>query len=173
MNTYVYAPKDDPLHRNNWRGLYTKDQIENEIKPQAEAGNKSKVRFVYALAPFHNDGEARGKHFRFDTEEHYQKDLKELKAKYMQTIDAGVRQIALLADDSTDWGAQYGNDNTYVRVLKDLTDWIHELQQEKNDDGTAKYEASRTRSSTARPCTATPEPVTPGTRTSRPTCRSS
>ena len=58
----------------------------------------------------------------------------------MQTIDAGVRQIALLADDSTDWGAQYGNDNTYVRVLKDLTDWIHELQQEKNDDGTAKYE---------------------------------
>lgn len=33
MNTYVYAPKDDPLHRNNWRGLYTKDQIENEIKP--------------------------------------------------------------------------------------------------------------------------------------------
>ena len=131
------------------------------------------MRFVYALAPFHNDGEARGKHFRFDTEEHYQKDLKELKAKYMQTIDAGVRQIALLADDSTDWGAQYGNDNTYVRVLKDLTDWIHELQQEKNDDGTAKYEASRTRSSTARPCTATPEPVTPGTRTSRPTCRSS
>ena len=103
MNTYVYAPKDDPLHRNNWRGLYTEDQIENEIKPQAEAGNKSKVRFVYALAPFHNDGEARGKHFRFDTEEHYQKDLKELKAKYMQTIDAGVRQIALLADDSTDW----------------------------------------------------------------------
>ena len=140
MNTYVYAPKDDPLHRNNWRGLYTEDQIENEIKPQAEAGNKSKVRFVYALAPFHNDGEARGKHFRFDTEEHYQEDLKELKAKYMQTIDAGVRQIALLADDSTDWGAQYGNDNTYVRVLKDLTDWIHELQQEKNDDGTAKYE---------------------------------
>lgn len=60
MNTYVYAPKDDPLHRNNWRGLYTEDQIENEIKPQAEAGNKSKVRFVYALAPFHNDGEARG-----------------------------------------------------------------------------------------------------------------
>ena len=35
MNTYVYAPKDDPLHRNNWRGLYTKDQIENEIKPIA------------------------------------------------------------------------------------------------------------------------------------------
>ena len=81
MNTYVYAPKDDPLHRNNWRGLYTEDQIENEIKPQAEAGNKSKVRFVYALAPFHNDGEARGKHFRFDTEEHYQEDLKELKAE--------------------------------------------------------------------------------------------
>ena len=27
-----------------------------------------------------------------------------------------------------------------MRVLKDLTDWIHKLQQEKNDDGTAKYE---------------------------------
>ncbi|KAB7789975.1 beta-N-acetylglucosaminidase domain-containing protein [Bifidobacterium leontopitheci] len=140
MNTYVYAPKDDPLHRNNWRGLYTQEQIDNEIKPQAEAGNKSKVRFVYALAPFHNEGEAAGKYFRFDTEEHYQEDLKVLKAKYLQTIDAGVRQIAVLADDSTNWGDKYGNENTYLKLLKDLTSWLHELQQEKNADGTLKYE---------------------------------
>lgn len=140
MNTYVYAPKDDSLHRNNWRGMYTQEQIDKEIKPQAEAGNKSKVRFVYALAPFHNDGDARGKYFRFDTEEHYQEDLKVLKAKYLQTIDAGVRQIAVLADDSTNWGEQYGNENTYLRLLKDLTSWLHELQQEKNADGTLKYE---------------------------------
>lgn len=138
LNAYVYAPKDDPKHRTNWRDLYTAEEIEQQLRPQALAGNESKCRFVYALAPFHDkDGAQRP--FRFDTEEHYQEDLKDLKAKYQQTIDAGVRQIALLADDSTDWGQRYGNDTTYLRILRDLTDWIHELQSMKADDGSALY----------------------------------
>ena len=138
LNAYVYAPKDDPKHRTNWRDLYTGEEIEQQLRPQAEAGNKSKVRFVYALAPFHDkDGAQRP--FRFDSEANYQEDLGDLKAKYKQTIDAGVRQIALLADDSTDWGERYGNDKTYLRILRDLTDWIHELQNMKDDDGQPLY----------------------------------
>ena len=140
MNTYVYAPKDDPLHRNDWRTSYTQEQVDNEIRPQAEAGNRSKVRFVYAIAPFHDSDAARGKQFRFDTEEHYQEDLRVLKGRYQHVIDAGVRQIALLADDSTDWGRVYGNEQTYVRLTQDLTDWLHELQQKRNEDGTPMYE---------------------------------
>ena len=139
LNAYVYAPKDDPKHRAHWRELYTADEVANELAPQAAAGNASKVRFVYALAPFHDEGDAKNP-FRFDTEEHYQEDLKVLKAKYQQTIEAGVRQIALLADDSRDWGKIYGNEATYLRVLNDLTDWIHELQAQKNADGTPVYE---------------------------------
>ena len=77
--------------------------------------------------------------FRFDSEAHYQEDLADLKAKYLQTIDAGVRQIALLADDSTDWGRLYGNEATYLRILNDLTSWIHELQALRDADGTPRY----------------------------------
>ena len=138
LNAYVYAPKDDPLHRINWRGLYTDEEIARELRPQAEAGNRSKVRFVYALAPFHNSDGAR-RPFRFDSEAHYQEDLADLKAKYLQTIDVGVRQIALLADDSTDWGRLYGNEATYLRILNDLTSWIHELQALRGADGTPRY----------------------------------
>lgn len=134
LNAYIYAPKDDPKHRNAWRESYTAEQIERQIKPQAVAGNESKVRFVYALAPFYDEGEGL-RPFRFDTDEHYAEDLKVLEGRYLQVIDAGVREIALLADDARNWG----NDN-YLRLLRDLTDWLHELQQETNADGTPKYE---------------------------------
>ena len=29
MNTYVYAPKDDPLHRAQWRDLYARADMES------------------------------------------------------------------------------------------------------------------------------------------------
>lgn len=139
LNTYVYAPKDDDLHRNDWRTLYTERQIETEIKPQAAAGNASKVRFVYALAPFHNEGVAQGKQFRFDTEDHYREDFATLTNKYLQTIEAGVRQVALLADDSTNWADIYGSEATYLRILTDLTQWIHGLQKLMDVSGEPQY----------------------------------
>ena len=52
LNAYFYAPKDDPKHNAQWREKYTQSEIDEKIKPLAEAGNKSKVRFVYALHPF-------------------------------------------------------------------------------------------------------------------------
>ncbi|QWT17973.1 beta-N-acetylglucosaminidase domain-containing protein [Collinsella sp. zg1085] len=139
LNAYVYAPKDDPKHRTDWRDLYTDSEIQDQLAPQAKAGNASKVRFVYALAPFHDSDGAR-RPFRFNSEANYQADLQDLKAKYKQTIDAGVRQIALLADDSRDWGKTYGNEATYLRILNDLTSWIHELQAQKTSEGKAMYE---------------------------------
>ena len=52
LNTYFYAPKDDPKHRVQWSVLYTDEEIETKIKPLAEAGNASKCRYAYALHPF-------------------------------------------------------------------------------------------------------------------------
>ena len=40
LNSYFYAPKDDPKHNSKWRELYTDEEIETKIKPLAEAGNK-------------------------------------------------------------------------------------------------------------------------------------
>ena len=125
LNAYVYAPKDDPKHNAKWQELYTPEEIEQKVKPLAAAGNESKCRYVFALHPFMRDPITKG---NYDTY------VPKMKAKFKQVIDAGVRQIAILADDAGDQGA-----DLYKKLLEDTTQWLHELQQEKNPDGTLKY----------------------------------
>ena len=125
LNAYVYAPKDDPKHNAKWQELYTPEEIEQKVKPLAAAGNQSKCRFVFALHPFMRDP---------ITKNNYDTYVPKMKAKFKQVIDAGVRQIAILADDAGDQGA-----DLYKKLLEDTTQWLHELQKEKNPDGSLKY----------------------------------
>ncbi len=127
LNAYIYAPKDDPKHNAQWRELYTPEELAR-LAELAEAGNASKCRFVYALHPFMNNPISFGAS--------YAQDLATLKAKYLQVIDAGCRQIMLSADDAAIPG---NNVNNYIRLLTDLTNWLHELQKMQNEDGTPKY----------------------------------
>lgn len=125
QNAYIYAPKDDPKHNAKWRDLYSTEEIA-KLSQLAQAGNESKCRFVYALHPFMNSPISFGSS--------YESDLATLKAKYLQVIDAGCRQIMLSADDADSPGA-----DNYKRLLTDLTNWLHDLQQMKNEDGSFKY----------------------------------
>ena len=119
LNSYFYAPKDDPKHNSKWRELYTEEEIETLIKPLADAGNASKCRFVYALHPYmHNP----------ITDYNYETGMNAMKAKFTQVIEAGVRQIAILADDAGNQGG-----NHYTRMLTDMTAWIVEMQAEYPD----------------------------------------
>ncbi|QCJ41081.1 hyaluronoglucosaminidase [Bacillus sp. S3] len=118
MNSYIYAPKDDPKHNGKWRELYTTEELE-KISKLAEAGNASKTRFVYTLHPFMNNA------IRFNTEENYQADLNVIKAKFTQLLDAGVRKFGILADDA---GVPPQGAQTYVRLMNDLTNWLVEQQ---------------------------------------------
>ncbi|NBK97255.1 MAG: hypothetical protein EOM50_04455, partial [Erysipelotrichia bacterium] len=120
LNSYFYAPKDDPKHKAKWRELYSPQELAEKIIPLAEVGNASKCRFVYALHPFGNSP------IRFDG--NYEADMAILKAKFSQVIDSGVRQIAVLADDAPNWGAA-----NYQRFLEDMTQWIKEKQNEYPD----------------------------------------
>ena len=122
LNSYFYAPKNDPKHNSGWRQLYTDEEIETLIKPLADAGNASKCRFVYALHTFMNSP------VRFDTDEHYQEDLAIVQAKFEQVIAAGVRQVAILADDA----ANVGSEN-YIRFLNDMTDWLARMGEQYPD----------------------------------------
>ncbi|AWX70028.1 hypothetical protein DP067_01440 [Mycoplasmopsis anatis] len=121
LNAYFYAPKDDPKHNRNWAELYTNEEIERVIKPIAEAGNKSKVRFIYALHPF--------MHNRLDNGNVEDKKEK-LKAKFLQVIKAGVRQIAILADDI---GSAIAED-FQVKLLNEIVDWLKELKKTQYPD---------------------------------------
>lgn len=49
-NTYVYAPKDDPYHRDKWRDPYPSDKLA-ELGGLIERANANHVRFTFAVSP--------------------------------------------------------------------------------------------------------------------------
>jgi hyaluronoglucosaminidase len=50
MNTYEYAPKDDPYHREQWRDPYPADKLA-ELGELIERAQGNKVDFTFALSP--------------------------------------------------------------------------------------------------------------------------
>src|SRR5262249_1187358 len=88
MNRYVYAPKNDPLHRERWREPYEAEDVVG-FRALAEAGASYGVEVVYALAPG----------LTYDATE--PSDFERLDAKLASLLDAGARGIALLFDDIT------------------------------------------------------------------------
>ena len=50
LNAYIYAPKDDPYHRDKWRLPYPEDKIE-ELKNLVKLSIENKVRFIFAVSP--------------------------------------------------------------------------------------------------------------------------
>lgn len=128
MNAYIFAPKDDPYHNSRWRELYPQEKLE-EIKQLALAGEKSKTRYVYALHPYMSNP------IRHGNEQQYQEDLKTIKSKLTQLMDAGVRQFAILADDAA---VPAGGAGSYVKLMEDLTNWLTQLQEEGTYQGLKK-----------------------------------
>ena len=89
MNAYVYAPKNDPLHRDEWRTPYPEEQLA-DFGELARVGRESGVRFYFALAPgitYDRDDPA---------------DFERLAAKLRSVHERGVTGFALLFDDLLD-----------------------------------------------------------------------
>ena len=88
LNTYIYAPKDDALHRARWRSKYTGKALERmkELCGTAAANN---VRFVYAISPG----------LDIDLGSGYEKELRTLLDKCGSLYEIGVRDFAILLDD--------------------------------------------------------------------------
>lgn len=86
LDTYLYAPKDDPWHRERWRDPYPAAELARlgELAARAAAAG---VAFVWSVAP--------GLSMRYsDDAEHAA-----LAAKAEQVRGAGVRDVWLLFDD--------------------------------------------------------------------------
>jgi hyaluronoglucosaminidase len=86
MNTYLYAPKDDPYHRARWRDPYPKGEWK-VLQDLIKAAQEQHIDFVYAFHP--------GKGLRFSALEPAQLLLE----KAARFYDAGVRIFAVLFDD--------------------------------------------------------------------------
>ncbi len=50
LNTYIYAPKDDPFHRDRWREPYPADRLA-DLQALADAAAANHVRFTFAVSP--------------------------------------------------------------------------------------------------------------------------
>lgn len=50
MNTYEYAPKDDPYHREKWREAYPADKLA-QLGELVTRARQNKVDFTFALSP--------------------------------------------------------------------------------------------------------------------------
>ncbi len=102
LNSYIYAPKDDPYHRDQWRDPYPPDRLA-ELARLVTAAGASHVDFTFAVSPgvsicYADPG-----------------DLAALVAKLDALYAVGVRSFALALDDidHTRWncpgdGARYG-----------------------------------------------------------------
>ncbi len=88
LNTYIYAPKDDPKHRAEWRSMYTGVEL-NKMKELVGSAASNNVRFVYALSP--------GLDIKLG--DGYEKDLEQLFKKCGSMYELGVRDFAILLDD--------------------------------------------------------------------------
>lgn len=86
LNVYVYAPKDDPMHRERWRELYDAPGLAR-LAELVRAATASGVRFVYAIHPATS--------MRYGENS----DHAALVARAEQLWSIGIRSFALLFDD--------------------------------------------------------------------------
>ncbi|PLR95946.1 hypothetical protein CVD19_13065 [Bacillus sp. T33-2] len=86
MNTYVYAPKDDPYHRDKWRLAYPKEDLKR-LGSLVDAAKQHHVNFVFTISP------------GLDVCYSKESELKLLIDKAQAMYDLGVRDFAILLDD--------------------------------------------------------------------------
>ncbi len=96
LNTFVYAPKDDPFLRERWREPYSGDRLDLLADLLARARSRG-VDLVPCLAP--------GLSVQYSSAE----DRDTLVAKLADTLDLGVTGIGLLLDDIP-WRLQHPAD---------------------------------------------------------------
>jgi hyaluronoglucosaminidase len=86
MNTYLYAPKDDPYHRKRWRVPYPRKEWQ-ELLRLIDAAQRHRIDFVYGFHPGEGLCFSAGGPVRI------------LLKKAQRFYDAGVRTFAVLFDD--------------------------------------------------------------------------
>ena len=92
LNSYIYAPKDDPYHREKWRKPYPADKLA-EMKNLVDVAKENDVRFIFAVSPgldLNYKGTKGDEDFRLL--------IRKLDAMYQ----IGVRDFAIFFDDLKD-----------------------------------------------------------------------
>lgn len=146
LNTYVYAPKDDPFHRERWRDPYPPDKL-GQLSELIRQAGRNHVKFTFALSP--------GATICYSEP----RDWAALIAKMQAMYDAGVRDFSVPLDDIsyTKWNcgqdeAQYGRPSQ-ASAGRAQADLVSRVQREFVDThpGTAALQMVPTEYSDADP----------------------
>ncbi|MCM3763730.1 beta-N-acetylglucosaminidase domain-containing protein [Neobacillus niacini] len=86
LNTYIYAPKDDPYHREHWREPYPEQEVAR-IKELIDRAKENHVKFTFSLSP--------GQSICYSGEQ----DFELLKGKMGKMWELGVTSYAIFLDD--------------------------------------------------------------------------
>lgn len=113
LNSYIYAPKDDPYHREQWRKPYPADKLA-EMKQLVAVAKKNNVRFIFAVSPGLdlNYKGAKG-------DEDFKLMIKKLDAMYQ----IGVRDFAIFFDDLKDDKGRHHEDG------KEQAEFLNRVQK--------------------------------------------
>ncbi|MDD3999611.1 MAG: beta-N-acetylglucosaminidase domain-containing protein [Bacilli bacterium] len=92
LNTYIYAPKSDIYHRQNWYELYPEKEF-NDLKTIKNNLEAYDIDFYYCISPGYAQGEDDGFNYVGDA------DFERLFTKLKQLIEIGINKFGLLLDD--------------------------------------------------------------------------
>lgn len=112
LNTYIYAPKDDPYHNKKWREKYDEKSLK-DLKSLVDLANDLDIDFVWSIHPGMNK-------FNFDD---YDKELDTLIDKYRSLMDIGVKRFALFMDD-IDRKEAYEDRDKHKKLYRDVEDFL-------------------------------------------------
>lgn len=122
MNTYVYAPKDDPYQRSQWRKPYPDAELDRfrALLGRAKADG---VTFVYSISP--------GLDITYSSDA----DRKALAAKVEQLRALGIHTLMLSLDDVLEQLSRadrtvYGQN--YALAQADLANWLYGSQRQSD-----------------------------------------
>ena len=128
MSTYMYAPKDDLLHRGRWRELYSNEQAK-ALKAVIDLATANHMRFVYSIAP------------GLDMAYVCEKDRALLLAKINQIIALGCCEFAILFDDIPE---ELPEDDakvfrSFAHAQGDVSNFLWDHLKTNNDDATLLF----------------------------------
>ena len=117
LNSYVYAPKDDPYHRDKWREPYPADKLA-ELEKLVAVAKENNVRFIFAVSPGLdlNYSGTRG-----------DEDFRALIKKFDALYNVGVRDFAVFFDDlKDDKGNHHESGELHAQFLNRVNKNLHE-----------------------------------------------
>ena len=89
LNSYIYAPKNDPYHRDKWREPYPDDKIK-ELKNLVDIALQNNVHFIFAISP--------GLDLNYEGEKGEQ-DFQYMLNKLDSMYNIGIKDFAIFFDD--------------------------------------------------------------------------